>query len=156
MTYASVYRREIGLGILALVISLAGAGCERSPVPERSSASAATGAVAVSTAPAVPDYQKLVGKWLRPDGGYVFEIRACDAASGRLDATYLNPRPIHVGKAEARQEGGKLTVFVELQDVNYPGCTYRLTYFPQTDQLYGTYYQAAIEQSFEVYFDRMR
>jgi hypothetical protein len=103
-----------------------------------------------------PPYEKAVGRWLRSDGGYVIEILAADASSGRLEAKYLNPQPIHVSRAEAKHEGGKLTVFVELQDVNYPGSTYRLTYFPATDQLFGTYYQAALDQSFEVEFGRSR
>lgn len=103
-----------------------------------------------------PAFEKAIGRWHRTDGGYILEILAADASSGRLDARYLNPQPIHVSRAEAKRDGGKLTVFVELQDVNYPGSTYRLTYFPATDQLFGTYYQAALDQSFDVEFSRMR
>lgn len=156
MTHTAVPWGGIGPVLLILVAILTGGGCGRSPAPDRSVESGETGAVAVGTASLEPDIQKLVGRWLRPDGEYVIEIRGGDAATGRLDASYLNPRPIHVGKAEARHAAGKLTVFVELQDVNYPGSTYRLTYYPQTDQLFGTYYQAALEQSFDVVFDRMR
>ena len=157
MTRVSIKRSVLSRPWLALLsVAVVLAGCGRTPEAVRPAEPAATGAVAVGTAPAVPDFQKLVGRWVRPDGGYVIEVRGFDAATGRLEVAYLNPQPIHVGKAEARQEGGKLTVFVELQDVNYPGSTYRLTYFPQTDQLYGTYYQAALEQSFDVSFERMR
>ena len=46
------------------------------------------------------DFDKLSGRWLRPDGGYVLEIRSADA-SGKIDAAYLNPRPISIAKAEA-------------------------------------------------------
>ena len=73
-----------------------------------------------------------------------------------MDAIYLNPRPIHVAQAEAKTENGKLTVFVELQDVGYPGSTYRLQYLAQADQLFGTYYQPAADQSFDVEFVRTR
>lgn len=102
------------------------------------------------------DGSKLVGRWLRPDGGYVLEIRSVDSATGRMEVVYLNPRPIHVARAEAKMEEGKLAVFVELQDVGYPGSTYRLQYLAQADQLYGTYYQPAADQSFDVEFVRTR
>ena len=46
-------------------------------------------------------------------------------------------------------------VFIELRDANYPGSTYNLTYDPQSDQLQGIYYQAALQQQFEVVFLRM-
>jgi len=116
------------------------------PSNESSNAAAAT--------PATSDFQKLRGKWLRPDGGYVIEIKAA-AAEGRLDASYFNPRSIHVAQAQARAEGGTLKVFLELRDVNYPGSTYALTYVPQRDLLAGVYYQAVEKRSYEVYFERM-
>jgi len=102
-----------------------------------------------------PEFQKLAGKWVRPDGGYVVEVRHVDA-SGRMDASYLNPSPIHVAKAEASQDGAATKVFLELRDVNYPGSTYDLTYDPQSDQLNGIYYQAVQRQRFEVTFVRMQ
>ena len=77
------------------------------------------------------------------------------ADSGKLDATYANPRPIHVAKAEASQEDKAIKVFIELRDVNYPGSTYNLTYDPQRDSLQGIYYQAALQQQFEVVFTRI-
>ena len=110
---------------------------------------------ASATAPANPDFQKLKGKWLRPDGGYVIEIKSVDNG-GKLDAGYFNPKPIHVAKAEAKQEGSATKVFIELQDVNYPGSTYTLTYIPDRDLLAGVYFQALQRQSFEVYFERTR
>ncbi len=99
------------------------------------------------------DLQKLKGKWLRPDGGYVLDIKSV-AEGGKLDASYVNPRPIHVAKAEASQVDDVVKVFIELRDVNYPGSTYDLTYDPQSDSLQGIYYQAALQQRFEVVFVR--
>lgn len=96
----------------------------------------------------------LPGKWLRPDGGYILEIRSV-APDGRMDAAYLNPRPINVAKAEASQADGSVKVFIELRDVNYPGSTYTLTYDPAKDECRGDYLQAAIRQSFDVTFIRM-
>ncbi len=98
----------------------------------------------------------LVGRWQRADGDYVIDVRSVDATTGRLEAGYFNPQPIHVSRAEATEDDGKLKVFLELQDVNYPGCTYRLSYFPQTDQLYGVYFQAAVGESYDVEFTRQR
>lgn len=115
---------------------------------------AATNSVA-TTAPGPANFQKLKGKWQRTDGDYVIEIKQV-ADNGMLSAAYLNPAPIHVAKAEATQSGGATKVFVELQDVNYPGCTYTLVYLPERDQLAGVYYQALQQQSYEVYFERLK
>ena len=89
-------------------------------------------------------FDALNGHWLRIDGGYIFDIRAVDA-SGKIDAVYLNPKPINIAKAEATRDGSKLNVFVELRAPNYPGSTYTLTYDPEQDQLRGTYFQAALQ-----------
>ncbi len=100
-------------------------------------------------------FDVLKGRWLRPDGGYVVEVRDIDA-NGHMVAAYFNPLPISVSRAEASQEGGETKVFIELRDINYPGATYNLTYDPAGDQLSGVYYQAALQQSFDVVFVRMR
>ncbi len=97
----------------------------------------------------------MIGRWLRPDGGYILEIRDVDAG-GKLDAAYLNPQPIHVARAEATRDGSALKVFVELRAPNYPGSTYTLTYDPKRDQLQGVYFQAALRQRFDVVFVRMK
>ena len=100
-------------------------------------------------------FETVDGRWLRPDGGYILELRAVDP-TGKIDALYFNPRPINVAKAEATRDGSKLNVFVELRAPNYPGSTYTLVYDPKQDQLRGTYFQAALRQSFDVYFVRMK
>jgi len=97
--------------------------------------------------------ERLVGRWLRSDGGYVLEIRRAEP-DGRLDAAYLNPRSIHVARAEWRREGDSLTVFIELRDVNYPGSTYSLAFSPEADRLAGSYFQAVEHQTFNVMFVR--
>ena len=99
-------------------------------------------------------FDRLKGRWLRPDGGYVIEIRATDA-NGKMVAAYFNPQPINVSRAEASQEGAATKVFIELRDVNYPGATYTLTYDPDGDQLKGVYFQPALQQSFDVVFVRI-
>jgi hypothetical protein len=100
-------------------------------------------------------FETLKGRWLRPDGGYIFEIRAVDP-SGKIDALYFNPRPINIAKAEAKRDGAKLNVFVELRAPNYPGSTYTLVYDQNQDQLRGTYFQAALRKNFDVYFVRIK
>jgi hypothetical protein len=100
-------------------------------------------------------FDKLNGRWLRPDGGYILEIRAVDA-SGKIDGAYLNPNPINIAKAEATRDGSTVKVFVELRAPNYPGSTYTLTYDPQQDQLRGIYFQAVEQQSFNIFFVRMK
>ena len=102
-----------------------------------------------------PGFAKLKGKWLRPDGGYVIEIRSVEPG-GKLDAAYFNPQSIHVARAEATQDGATTRVFIELRDVNYPGSTYDLVYDPVSDQLSGIYFQALQRQQFEVVFARMK
>jgi hypothetical protein len=102
-----------------------------------------------------PGFGVLQGRWQRPDGGYVIEIKNIDQR-GKMESAYFNPRPIHVAKAEADQDGQMTKVFIELRDVNYPGSTYHQTYDPKSDQLKGTYFQAALKQTFEVVFDRLK
>ena len=121
-------------------------GPEPTPPPAGKPASTTT-----QTAPAP---EKLVGRWLRPDGGYVLEIKRV-GADGRLEATYANPRPIRVSQAETKEEDGQRRVFVELRDEGYPGCTYKLKYVPDADQLEGIYFQAAIKEEFTVNFVRL-
>ncbi len=99
------------------------------------------------------DLQKLNGRWRRPDGGYILEIKSVDP-DGRLEAAYFNPKPIHVARAQALRQDSVVKVFVELRDVNYPGSTYSLAYDPASDQLQGNYFQAALGQNFDVYFER--
>jgi uncharacterized protein (DUF2147 family) len=111
---------------------------------------AAPAAAAVS-----PAFAKLVGKWERPDGGYIVEIKSVDP-SGKLDVAYFNPDPINVSRAVAWRDKDATRVIIELRDVNYPGCIYKLEHNPQNDQLFGQYYQAALQETYEVAFTRVK
>ncbi len=97
---------------------------------------------------------KLVGRWLRPDGNYVLEIRSV-SADGKVDAAYYNPNPINVSKAEASNEDGKVRVVVQLRGGGYEGNYYTLAYVPGTDRLVGVYHQLTMGQEFEVEFVRI-
>ena len=104
---------------------------------------------------ALVSYQKVQGRWQRADGDYIIDIRKVEA-DGTLTVAYLNPRPINVAKAEASRAGDALAVFIELRDVNYPGSTYQLTYDPAADRLRGTYFQAALRETYDVVFTRLK
>jgi len=99
------------------------------------------------------DFQKLKGRWIRPDGGYIIEIRDVDE-SGNVHAAYYNPRSINVARAQASREGDAITFYLELRDINYPGSYYALTYDPRTDRLSGSYYQAVVGETYAIFFER--
>ena len=99
------------------------------------------------------DPGKLVGTWLRPDGGYIIEILEVHE-QGTINAKYLNPQPINIAQSEWKIEEDRLRVFIKFDDVNYPGSTYTLDYFPDRDQMIGAYFQAVQQQSYYVEFIR--
>jgi len=101
------------------------------------------------------DLQRLEGRWVRPDGGYVLELAEIKK-DGTLKASYFNPKPIKVFSATWSRKEGKINLFVELRDVNYPGSTYTLQYDPKSDQLKGTYFQAVEKQTFNIEFVRTK
>jgi len=99
-----------------------------------------------------PDMLALQGRWIRTDAPYVIELS--HAKGGSLQAAYFNPKPIHVGKTETAQQGGVVQVLIELQDVNYPGSTYVLSYDRTQDMLKGIYFHPVSKQSYEIGFVR--
>lgn len=124
-------------------------------VSARPALAPASPAVAAPAAELVAvEFEKLKGRWVRPDGGYVLELKRL-LPDNALEAAYFNPNPIHVGKAKLYKERGFTKVFVELQDVNYPGSTYTLIYDVANDQLCGTYYQATQQQEYQIAFERL-
>jgi hypothetical protein len=97
----------------------------------------------------------LPGRWVRPDGGYVINIKNVDA-SGKLDAAYANPNPLPFSRAEATRDGNTIKLFFELRAGGYNGSTYTLTYDPASDTLKGVYFQAVAQQKFDIYFMRYK
>ena len=156
------------IGVVLGLTLLAGCGKQEpasTPAPAPASPTAAVPAPATTppatTAPAptpaatVPaaGVAKVKGRWLRPDGGYILAITTI-AADGRAEAGYFNPNPIKVAWATVNAEGADIRVKVELRDENYPGCLYKLNYAPDKDRLVGTYFQAQMQQTYEVEFVR--
>ena len=88
-------------------------------------------------------FSALPGRWVRPDGGYVINIRSVDAG-GKLDASYANPNPLPFASAEAMREGKLIKLFFALRAGGYNGSTYTLTYDPAADVLRGVYYLSLI------------
>jgi hypothetical protein len=144
----------LAVGIVATFILLRGRQPGGMGLPLPSSPAPRISLAATADSPE-SGFRALSGRWLRPDGGYILDIRDVDAR-GKIDAVYLNPRPINVARAEATRDGSTLKVFVELRAPGYPGSTYTLTYDPKREQLAGIYFQAALQQSFDVVFVRMQ
>jgi len=110
-------------------------------------------AAAVPQKEETPDFDRLVGSWVRPDGGYVIEISKI-YPDGKVDAAYFNPRSIHVSRSTVSEKDGLIELFIELQGQGYPGSTYTLKYNPEYDAMVGIYFQAVIQQPFDVIFQR--
>ncbi len=148
----------VGALILAGFLGLGGCKKNESAATSASPAVKApaaenTAAVAKATATVPDGVKKLLGRWVRVDGGYALELRNPDV-SGALEAGYFNPKPIKVSRAIWMQGGSGLQVVVELNDVGYPGATYVLSHDAQTDRLVGQYTQPAMQQSFDIEFIR--
>ena len=97
----------------------------------------------------------LAGEWLRTDASYLIKINKVNT-DRTLEAQYFNPKPINVGSATWKESYGNLEITVELQDVNYPGSKYTLSYLHDRDVLAGNYFQAVQELDFYVEFTRRR
>ena len=99
-----------------------------------------------------PDLMAMQGRWLRSDAPYTIELRAHQ--TGKLKASYFNPRPIHVEKTEIAVDNGRQFVMVELNDKGYDGSTYVLFYNRDLDSLDGIYLHGGSGQQFQVRFSR--
>ena len=149
--------RRLAVTLLGAAVVTSGIGaCKKAPpaAPATPTANPAAAQPAAKAAPAVPEaVKKLLGRWMRSDGGYVLELRNPDL-SGVLEASYFNPKPIKVSRAIWMQGAAGLQVMVELNDVGYPGATYVLNHDAQSDRLVGKYTQPAMQQTFDIEFER--
>jgi hypothetical protein len=99
-----------------------------------------------------PDTLAIQGRWVRTDAPYVIELR--QGKGNTLQATYFNRRFIHVEKTEIVIENGLQYIMIELQDVNYQGSVYLLSYDRNQDALQGIYIHGASGQRYQVSFSR--
>ena len=102
---------------------------------------------------AEPAFDRLLGRWVRLQGGYVITIRAVEA-DGKLDASYANPRPLPFHAAVASRDGLALKLLFELRAGGYNGSTYTLSYDPANDRLTGVFDQVVAKEKFDVVFAR--
>lgn len=115
-------------------------------------------AIPANAGKALPDpaiQKKFVGQWVRSDGVYVIHVREIKP-DGSVDAGYFNPKPINVSEANVSVWKGFDQLYIKLEDKGYPGSTYKLYYYAEKDQLAGFYYQAAVKETFEVFFIRKK
>ena len=96
---------------------------------------------------------QVTGEWLRTDGNYILNLNRFNADS-TINAVYLNPRSIHIAETRWKVRDTFVYILVKFEDEGYPGSYYSLGYIPEKDILYGLYYQAALDQEFEVVFER--
>ena len=145
------------VGILALLwIAFAMAGAGQAAFAGDSNGSLPEARFLLADAGAsAGDFKPLIGRWRRPDGGYLLEVRSIEP-NGKMDVYYFNPNSIHVHKGEATRVDSDIKMVVELRDVGYPGSTYALLYKPEQDILKGYYFQAGMKQYFEVLFVRQK
>lgn len=100
--------------------------------------------------------EKLLGKWVRKNGGYVLEVSKI-LENNQVKAAYFNPqKKINVSKSDYSYEDKTLVLFVELNDAGYPGSYYKLKYFAEKDELYGSYFQATQKLTYEVNFAKSK
>jgi hypothetical protein len=149
-------RTVAGVGVAVVALALAVATWRSTPAPAAAPATGPHPPAAVPSFPATDfrngwQFRPLLGEWVRPDGGYVLVVRGV-RANGEAAVAYLNPRPIRVARAQARREADLVGLFVEFDDVNYRGSTYSLGYNARSGQLEGIYYEAPLQQRFDVVF----
>ena len=108
--------------------------------------------VAQKTEYITPDLLAIQGRWVRTDAPYVIELS--QGKGNTLQATYFNRRLIHVEKTQTAIENGLQYIMIELQDVNYQGSVYLLSYDRNQDALQGIYIHGASGQRYQVSFSR--
>ncbi len=135
--------------LFALLVFLT-ISCGEAKSPEGPTAEPVQAATAVAV-----DRQKIAGTWQRTDAPYQLVISDI-ASDGTMKASYLNPNPINVSKANWVDGKGTISIFVELRDVNYPGSNYSLTYFLDRDMLVGKYFQAVEGVTYDISLTRVK
>ena len=66
-----------------------------------------------------PDFTKIIGKWVRPDGGYTIHVEDIKP-DGSVNAGYFNPGEIDISEATVSKWKGLTKLYVKLQGKGYP------------------------------------
>jgi len=140
-----------GLCALPLVAGLALLAYAWSPASTREPAPATAASVAVAAKPAA---SACVGVWRRLDGDYTLAIQSV-REDGVVEATYHNPKAVHVARATL-QRTPTASLEIELRDTGYDGNRYMLHHDAANDRLTGTYFQPAVQRTYQVQFARIR
>lgn len=145
--------------LLLFAITIIVVACDQHTEKKESDGSAST--TSRTNEPAKPEEQKtfdraiLVGDWIRTDAEYRIAISELPD-DGTLKAGYFNPKSINVSKAGWIFAEGKMKIYIELRDENYPGSNYNLVYYPDKDLLAGKYFQAVDGVTYDVGFFRKK
>ncbi len=139
-------------GAIALVLAILLFASASSVIAEDSSPGKESKSVEANS---VAPFNVLLGRWVRPDGGYQLVVKSIET-KGKLDAMYANPNILPFSKAEASLDGKTIKVFLELRAGGYNGSTYTLTYDPLRDVLKGVYFQAVAQEQYEIFFERVK
>ncbi|MCI5159804.1 MAG: hypothetical protein D3906_15530 [Candidatus Electrothrix sp. AUS1_2] len=136
--------------VMAFIFSGTGIRAENAPPPPGDNTNSAR---IVFSQPL--NAEKMIGKWKRSDGDYLFEITRKEN-SDTFNIGYYNPQPVHIAQASVSSEKAEVRLTVRLEDKGYPGSTYTLDYLEKQDLLEGIYYHAGLQQTFPVTFGRIK
>lgn len=140
--------RYITTSLLAFILLLSGCG-------DKPSAPASSEPTQAAAPAPQQDPNDLLGRWMRTDGNYAIEISSL-MSEGKMIAKYFNPNPIKCDKTTYSSENDQLSVHIQLNDTNYPKCTYDLTYREDNKILLGKYFQAQTGQTYDVVFQKVQ
>ena len=102
-----------------------------------------------------PDKYLLVGEWSKTGTPYLIKITGVFDI-GKLEVGYYGAQKIEIEKANWAKTGTLLSVYIELQDPEYPGSNFKLNYIPERDVLVGRYYDAMEGMEYPVEFIRIK
>ncbi len=105
-----------------------------------------------------PDKNLLIGEWSQMGTPYFIKITGV-LDTGKLDAAFYDPNypvKIEIEKANWTKTGTLLSIYIELQDPEYPGSSFKLNYIPERDVLVGTYFNALTGMVYPMEFNRIK
>jgi len=77
-----------------------------------------------------PDFNVIIGEWVRSDGGYIVRIRDVNP-DGSVDAGYFNPAKTNISEADVSLWKGFVKLFIKLQTRDIPDRPIRSTITPK-------------------------